>query len=143
MTTRDYTDHAGSSFADTDACFADLLAELDWLGGAVARLPRRGLSELRRTLRTYAFGGRPVDIDISATVTADGVTVVLEDSGPEVLGVVRAGRPDPAGSGDHRLRVLDQAYDLGTYSREFGRNRWTLRRFAQPANVAGQLVGVS
>jgi anti-sigma regulatory factor (Ser/Thr protein kinase) len=142
MTTRDYIDHAGSNFADTDECFADLLAELDWLGAENARLARQALRELRRNLRTYTFGGQQVDIDISATVTAAGVTVILEDSGPEVLGVVRAGRPDPAGSGDHRLRILDQAYDQVIYSRDLGRNRWTLRRFAQPATAAAQLVGV-
>jgi hypothetical protein len=140
MTTQDYTDRAGSSFADTDAGFADLLIEADWLGAEDARLARQGLRELRRNLRTYIFEGRPVDIDISATASAGGLTVVLEDSGPEVLGVVRAGLPDPAGCGDHRLRILDWAYDQITYSRDLGRNRWTLRRFPHAETSAAELV---
>jgi len=137
MTTQDFIDHADSNFAGTDACIADLLAELDWLGVEGAGLARQGLRELRRNLRTYTFAGVPIDIEISATATASGLVVILEDSGPEVLGVVRAGRPDPAGSGDHRLRVLDRAYDQVTYTRESGRNRWTLQRFAQPATPVG------
>ncbi len=136
MTTQAYTDHAGSNFADTDAGFADLLAEAGWLGAADARLARQGLRELRRNLRTYTFEGRPVDIVISATASAGGVTVVLEDLGPEVLGVVRGGRADPAGCGDHRLRILDRAYDQISYSRSLGRNRWTLRRFPRDATEA-------
>ncbi len=143
MTTQDYTDHAGSNFADTDACFADLLAEADWLDEEEVRLARQGLRELRRNLRTYTFLGQPVDIDISATACASGVTVVLEDSGPEVLGVLRAGGPDPAGCGDHRLRVLDWAYDEVTYSRDLDRNRWTLRRFPHPEARSAQLATAS
>ena len=143
MTTQDYIDQADSNFADTDASFADLLAGLDWLGAEEARLARQGLRELRRNLRTYAFGSAHVDIEISASATADGVTVILEDSGPEVLGVVRAGLPDPAGCGDHRLRVLNWAYDVVTYSRTLGRNRWTLQRFAQAATGSSPLVDVA
>lgn len=143
MTTQDYTDHAGSDFAATDAAFAELLAELDWLSAEEVRLARQGLRELRRNLRTYAFQGRPWDIDISATVTPSGVTVVLEDSGPEVPGVSRDGRADPAGSGDHRLRVLDWAYDQVTYNRSLGRNRWILRRFAPQAASAVRLSQVA
>jgi anti-sigma regulatory factor (Ser/Thr protein kinase) len=133
MTTQDFTDHADSDFADIDARFAELLAELDWLGPEGTRLARLGLRNLRRNLRTYTFPDLPVDIVISATATSSGVTVVLEDSGPEVRGVERAGRPDPAGCGDHRLRILDQAFDQITYDRLLDRNRWVLRRFADPA----------
>lgn len=143
MTTQDYTDHAGSNFADTDAAFAELLAEVDWLGAEETRLARQGLRELRRNLRTYAFQGTPCDIDISATVTPSAVTVVLEDSGPEVLGVERDGHADPAGCGDHRLRVLDWAYDQVTYSRALGRNRWILRRFAPQVVAAAPMSEVA
>jgi hypothetical protein len=143
MTTQDYTDHAGSNFADTDAAFAELLAEFDWLGPEATRLARQGLRELRRNLRAYVFQGRPCDIDISATVTPSAVTVVLEDSGPEVLGVERGGHADPGGWGDHRVRVLDWAYDQVTYTRALGRNRWILRRFAPVPSSAVRMSAVA
>ncbi len=116
MTTQDYTEHAGSDFDEIDARFAELLAELPWLGAEDAHLARTGLHELQVNIRTLAFHGEAGDIDVCATVTPHAVTVIVEDAGADL---------DAAG-----LPILDEAFDQVSYARALGVNRWILRRFA-------------
>jgi anti-sigma regulatory factor (Ser/Thr protein kinase) len=130
MTTQDYTGH-GSDFADVDALFAGLLAELPWLGAEDAHLARMGLHELQVNIRTLAFHGDPGDIDVCATVTPHAVTVILEDAGDDIDPASDL-TPRHTGGGTHGIPILDQAFDQVTYLHGLGRNRWILRRFAPP-----------
>ncbi len=132
MTTQNYIEHAGAGHADINRRFAEILAELDWLSAQSAHLASIGLRELHRTVRTYSFEGDDFQVELSATASAGGVTVVLEDSGPAFHSIVRRIRPEPADNDDHRLRIVDQDFDEISYSRSLGRSRWVLRRFAEP-----------
>ncbi len=135
MSTQAFTDRVDSDFADIDHRFSELLGELDWLDAEDASLTQMAVRELRRNIRAYAFHDQPWDIGISADAGPSGLTVTLEDGGPEVALAYRDGRPDPAGSGDHRLRVLDRAFDEVSYARSSGRSQWVLRR--RPHDVSG------
>jgi len=44
---------------------------------------------------------------------------------------VRRITPEPASNGDSRLRIIDTDFDEVAYSRDLGRSRWVLRRFAE------------
>lgn len=129
---QNYIEHADTGPADINERFAQILAELDWLSSQSAHLASIGLRELRRTIRTYTVEGDDFTVDVSATASAGGVTVVLEDSGPAFHSIVRRITPAPAGIDDHRLRIIDQDFDEISYSRALGRSRWVLRRFAEP-----------
>ena len=132
MTTLEYTDRSDTGLVDVNDRFATILAELDWLSTQSSNLAGIGLRELHRTVRSYTFEGDDFQIEVSATASAGGVTVILEDSGPAFRGIVRRISPEPAGDGDHRLRFTDKDFDEVTYSRTLGRSRWILRRFAEP-----------
>lgn len=129
---QNYIEHADTGPADINKRFAKILAELDWLSAQSTHLASIGLRELRRTIRTCTFEGDDFQIELSATASAGGVTVVLEDAGPAFHSIVRRVSPKPAGEDDHRLRIVDQDFDEISYSRALGRSRWVLRRFAEP-----------
>lgn len=132
MTTQEYTDRAVTGLIDINDRFATILAELDWLSTQSSHLASIGLRELHRTIRTCTLERDDFQIELTATATASGVTVILEDSGPAFGGIVRRISPEPANTGDPRLRIVDTDFDEVTYSRELGRSRWVLHRFAQP-----------
>jgi anti-sigma regulatory factor (Ser/Thr protein kinase) len=138
MTTQEYTDHAATGLVDINDRFATILAELDWLSAQSSHLASIGLRELHRTVRTCTLEGDEVQIELSATATASGVTVILEDSGPAFRGIVRRVSTEPARDGDHRLRIIDSDFDEVTYSRTLGRSRWILRRFAEPTALSAR-----
>lgn len=133
MTTQESTDQAVTGLMDINDRFATILAELDWLSTQSIHLASIGLRELHKTVRTCTLENDNVEIELTATATASGVTVILEDSGPAFRGIVRRISAEHANTGDHRLRIVDTEFDEVTYSRELGRSRWVLRRFAEPA----------
>jgi anti-sigma regulatory factor (Ser/Thr protein kinase) len=137
MTTQEYTGQAVTGSMDINDRFATILAELDWLSTQSSHLASIGLRELHKTVRTCTLESDDVQIELSATATASGVTVVLEDSGPAFRGIVRRISREPANNGDHRLRIVDSDFDEVSYSRELGRSRWILRRFAEPTARPG------
>jgi len=133
MTTQDYTDSAAAGSADINDTFARILAELDWLRAQSGHLASIGLRELRRTVRTYTLESGDFRIEASATASAGGVTVVLEDSGPAFGSIVRRVGAGTDNNGDHRLRITDRDFDQISYSRTLGRSRWVLHRLAASA----------
>jgi hypothetical protein len=132
MTTQESTDPAVTGLIDINDRFATILAELDWLSTQSSHLASIGLPELHETIRTCTLERDEFQIELTATATASGVTVILEDSGPAFGGIVRRTSPEPANNGDPRLRIVDTDFDEVTYTRELGRSRWVLHRFAEP-----------
>ncbi len=138
MTTQEYTDQAATGLMDINDRFATILAELDWLSTQSSHLASIGLRELHKTVRTCTLEREEFQIELTATATASGVTVILEDSGPAFRGIVRRINREPANNGDPRLRIVDTDFDEVTYTRELGRSRWVLHRFAEPTARSGR-----
>jgi hypothetical protein len=132
MTTLEYAAHADTGVMDINDRFAAILADLEWLSAQSSHLASIGLRELHRTIRTCTLERDEFEIELSATATASGVTVMLEDSGPAFRGIVRRVSSESARDGDNRLQIIDSDFDEVTYSRTLGRSRWILRRFAEP-----------
>jgi len=131
MTTQEYTDPVVTGMADINGRFATILAELDWLSAQSSHLASIGLRELHKSVRACTLENDEVQIELTATATGSGVTVILEDSGPAFHSIVRRITPEPASNGDSRLRIIDTDFDEVAYSRDLGRSRWVLRRFAE------------
>ncbi len=125
-------------FSATDAHFSLLLAQADWLSPEAAATARRGLGEMLTNIRTHAYGGRPGDIEVGATVTSQGVTVTVTDWGAEFPDM----QPEPAltGADVRGLALIDRAFTEVIYRRVLGRNQWVLTIWASGAPFGDETV---